>query len=106
MLALRYDWSDDFFSNLFVGIDVSSKSNTICALDYKGNKLINLNAPNNYLRLLDWLKQLTDILGIICSKLLVALLDTSLNAKSTIEVSLKNKSPILTKEHSCLHLVS
>ncbi len=39
--------SDDFLSTLFVGIDVSSKSNTVCALDFKGNKLLNLNVANN-----------------------------------------------------------
>ena len=39
--------SDDFLSTLFVGIDVSSKSNTVCALDFKGNKLLNLNVVNN-----------------------------------------------------------
>ncbi len=39
--------SDGFLSTLFVGIDVSSKSNTVCAVDFKGNKLLNLNVPNN-----------------------------------------------------------
>ena len=39
--------SDDFLSTLFVGIDVSSKSNTVCALDFKGNKLLNLTVANN-----------------------------------------------------------
>ena len=34
-------------STLFVGIDVSSKSNTLCALDYEGNKLLQLEVLNN-----------------------------------------------------------
>ena len=32
---------------LFVGIDVSSKINVLCALDFNGNKLLNLEALNN-----------------------------------------------------------
>ena len=39
--------SENFLSTLFVGIDVSSKSNTVCALDFKGNKLLNLTVANN-----------------------------------------------------------
>jgi len=38
---------ENFLSTLFVGIDVSSKSNTVCALDFKGNKLLNLTVANN-----------------------------------------------------------
>ena len=34
-------------STLFVGIDVSSKTNVLCALDFNGNKLLNLEALNN-----------------------------------------------------------
>jgi len=42
----------DFMKNnilktLFVGIDVSSKTNVLCALDFAGNKLLNLQALNN-----------------------------------------------------------
>lgn len=36
-------------STLFVGIDVSSKSNTLCALDCMGNKLLQLEVLNNQL---------------------------------------------------------
>jgi len=36
-----------FISTLFVGIDVSSKQNVLCALDFNGNKLLNLKALNN-----------------------------------------------------------
>ena len=32
---------------LFVGIDVSSTTNVLCALDFEGNKLLNLKALNN-----------------------------------------------------------
>lgn len=34
-------------STLFVGIDVSSTSNVVCGIDFYGNKLLNLSAPNN-----------------------------------------------------------
>ncbi|MDD3169050.1 MAG: IS110 family transposase [Eubacteriales bacterium] len=37
----------DFLSTLFVGIDVSSKSNVICALDFQSNKLLQGSFPNN-----------------------------------------------------------
>jgi len=38
---------NNFLSTLFVGIDVSSKTNVLCALDFEGNKLLNLKATNN-----------------------------------------------------------
>lgn len=38
---------NNFMSTLFVGIDVSSKTNVLCALDFQGNKLLNLRALNN-----------------------------------------------------------
>lgn len=34
-------------STLFVGIDVSSQTNVLCALDFQGNKLLNLKVLNN-----------------------------------------------------------
>jgi transposase len=37
-----------FLSTLFVGIDVSSKTNVLCALDFQGNKLLNLKVSNNH----------------------------------------------------------
>lgn len=37
----------NFMSTLFVGIDVSSKTNVLCALNYQGNQLLNLEAQNN-----------------------------------------------------------
>ena len=36
-----------FLSTLFVGIDVSSKTNVLCALDFQGNKLLNQKVLNN-----------------------------------------------------------
>jgi len=38
---------NNFLSTLFVGIDVSSNTNVLCALDFEGNKLLNLKATNN-----------------------------------------------------------
>jgi len=38
---------NNIMSTLFVGIDVSSKTNVLCALDFQGNKLLNLKALNN-----------------------------------------------------------
>ena len=38
---------NNILSTLFVGIDVSSKTNVLCALDFEGNKLLNLKALNN-----------------------------------------------------------
>ena len=38
---------NNILSTLFVGIDVSSKTNVLCALDFQGNKLLNLKALNN-----------------------------------------------------------
>ena len=40
---------NNFLSTLFVGIDVSSKTNVLCALDFEGNKLLDLKALNNQL---------------------------------------------------------
>ena len=36
-----------FLTTLFVGIDVSSKVNVLCALDFQGNKLLNQKVLNN-----------------------------------------------------------
>ncbi len=37
----------DFLNTLFVGIDVSSKTNTVCALDFSSNQLLNVTVSNN-----------------------------------------------------------
>ncbi|CCQ95181.1 hypothetical protein CULT_2350002 [[Clostridium] ultunense Esp] len=38
---------NNILSTLYVGIDVSSKTNVLCALDFEYNKLLNLKALNN-----------------------------------------------------------
>ena len=38
---------NNILNTLFVGIDVSSTTNVLCALDFSGNKLLNLKALNN-----------------------------------------------------------
>ena len=38
---------NNILKTLFVGIDVSSTTNVLCALDFSGNKLLNLKALNN-----------------------------------------------------------
>ena len=38
---------NSFLNTLFVGIDVSSKTNVLCALDFEGNKLLTLEALND-----------------------------------------------------------
>ncbi len=38
---------NNILKTLFVGIDVSSTTNVLCALDFNGNKLLNLKALNN-----------------------------------------------------------
>ena len=37
----------DYLSTLFVGIDVSSKSNKVCAIDFEQNQLLVCNVANN-----------------------------------------------------------
>ena len=38
---------NNILSTLYVGIDVSSKTNVLCALDFESNRLLNLKALNN-----------------------------------------------------------
>jgi hypothetical protein len=38
---------NNILKTLFVGIDVSSKINVLCALDFQGNKFLNLEALIN-----------------------------------------------------------
>lgn len=54
----------DFLSTLFVGIDVSSKSNVVCALDFSSNKLLEFSVSNNHPGALDMAKKLCDFLTI------------------------------------------
>ncbi|PNR98901.1 transposase, partial [Petrotoga mexicana DSM 14811] len=37
----------DVLSTLFVGIDVSSLTNTVCAIDFQNNKLLDFDTKNN-----------------------------------------------------------
>lgn len=39
--------NNNILSTLFICIDVSSKTYVLCALDFQGNKLLNLEALNN-----------------------------------------------------------
>lgn len=39
---------NNYISTLFVGIDVSSKTNVVCGIDFYGNKLLNFSASNNH----------------------------------------------------------
>lgn len=39
---------EDILSTLFVGIDVSLKTNVVCALDFSSNKLLAFSAENNH----------------------------------------------------------
>lgn len=53
---------NNILSTLFVGIDVSSKTNVLCALDFQGNKLLNLKALNNNPGAESMLKSILDCL--------------------------------------------
>ncbi|WP_353095124.1 IS110 family transposase [Tissierella praeacuta] len=54
---------NNILSTLFVGIDVSSKTNVLCALDFQGNKLLNLKALNNNPGAESMLKSILDCLN-------------------------------------------
>ncbi len=54
----------DFLSTLFVGIDVSSKSNVVCALDFSSNKLLDFSVSNNHPGALDMAQKLYNFLTI------------------------------------------
>lgn len=54
----------DFLSTLFVGIDVSSKSNAICALDFSSNKLLEFSVSNNHPGALSMAQKIYDFLTI------------------------------------------
>jgi transposase len=52
----------DFLSTLFVGIDVSSKSNVVCALDFSSTKLLTFSVSNNHPGALDMAQRFYDFL--------------------------------------------
>ncbi|MDG2769718.1 transposase, partial [Vibrio parahaemolyticus] len=54
---------NNILSTLFIGIDVSSKTNVLCALDFQGNKLLNLKASNNNPGAESMLKSILDCLN-------------------------------------------
>ena len=51
-------------STLFVGIDVSSRSNVVCALDFSSNKLLTFSVSNNQPGALDMAQRFYDFLTI------------------------------------------
>jgi transposase len=52
----------DFLSTLFVGIDVSSKSNVVCALDFYSTKLLTFSVSNNHPGALEMAQRFYDFL--------------------------------------------
>ncbi len=66
-----------FISTLFVGIDVSSKQNVLCALDFNGNKLLNLKALNNQPGAESILKSIIDCLNSNALKYAVIALEST-----------------------------
>lgn len=68
---------NNFMSTLFVGIDVSSKSNVLCALDFKGNKLIKLKALNNQPGAETFLSSIIDCLNSNSLKYVVIALEST-----------------------------
>ncbi len=68
---------NDFLSTLFVGIDVSSKTNVLCALDFQGNKLLNLEAKNNHTGAKFFLDNIIDFLNSNSLKFVVIALEST-----------------------------
>ncbi len=53
----------DFLSTLFVGIDVSARSNVVCALDFSSNKLLTFSVVNNHPGALEMVQKCSDFLA-------------------------------------------
>jgi len=68
---------NNFLSTLFVGIDVSSKTNVLCALDFQGNKLLNLKALNNQPGAESILESILDCLNSYSLKFVVIALEST-----------------------------
>ena len=90
-------------STLYVGIDVSSKSNYVCALDFYKNKYINSSFANNQpgaeelaLKILECLKEHPDITTIVA-----ALESTSVYSLSLIHISTANRMIISISRIPC-----
>ena len=56
--------NSEVLSTLFVGIDVSSRSNVVCALDFSSNKLLTFSVSNNQPGALDMAQKFYDFLTI------------------------------------------
>ncbi|SCM82704.1 transposase [uncultured Sporomusa sp.] len=69
----------DLLSTLFVGIDVSSRENVVCALDYESQKLLRFSVPNNQPGAVEMAKKFHALLygNRELNKLIVALESTS-----------------------------
>lgn len=66
-------------STLFVGIDVSSKNNVVCALDFQKNKLLSMSASNNQPGAVEILKSIISCLNSNnLKKVVIALESTSI----------------------------
>ncbi|MGV8155202.1 MAG: IS110 family transposase [Alkaliphilus sp.] len=66
-------------STLFVGIDVSSKNNVICALDFQRNKLLSMSVSNNHPGAVKILKTIISCLNSNnLKKVIIALESTSI----------------------------
>ena len=68
---------NNFLSTLFVGIDVSSKTNVLCALDFQGDKLLNLKALNNQPGAESILRSILDCLNSSSLKYVVIALEST-----------------------------
>ena len=51
----------NYISTLFVGIDVSSKSNVVCAIDFYKNQLIKSTVSNNQPGAYNLICQIVDV---------------------------------------------
>jgi transposase len=69
----------DLLSTLFVGIDVSSRENVVCAIDYEAQKLLRFSVQNNHPGAVEMAEKLKEFLAgnPDVNKLVVALESTS-----------------------------
>ena len=69
----------DLLSTLFVGIDVSSRENVVCAIDYEAQKLLRFSVQNNHPGGVEMTQKLHALLAGNCdiNKLIVAVESTS-----------------------------
>ena len=86
---------DKFMSTLFVGIDVSSKTNVLCALDFRGNKLLNVKALNNQPGAEAILDSILSCLDTNCLKNVVIALESTSFYSTHIANFLSSNEPLL-----------